>query len=394
MDEDKRIILFTGNCFGENRSGGIIARELKGLLSQAGITSHKVMGASLICPGDDYVSRGVELLTSGKVPPSGGFPTRSIRGFFSDIFGGAFGAVSRYKKNLRKYEGNIELVFVVGDVALLWLTKRALRKTQLIFFAPAKSDYIEPHYKIELRYIKKTADFFFTHDEFTAENLKKQGVSAEFLGNPMLDDLDPVSPQIKIFEDTVRIAVLPGSREEAYRNFIKIIKVADVVVSKREAVFYAALPSALDDNKIRGMVSRDGFEWKDVAPFPYIVRDKLKVYLCRGIFPDILHTCDLVIGLAGTANEQAAGLGKPIVSFTGAGPQTTVARIAEQERLLGGALKFVKGGIEDIADEVVLLIDNPDERKRRGRLGINNMGKPGGALRMAEFVMKNYIKHK
>ena len=61
--------------------------------------------------------------------------------------------------------------------------------------------------------------------------------------------------------------------------------------------------------------------------------------------------------MPGTANEQAAGLGIPVVGFATAGPQYVAGFAARQQRLLGAALTvFVSKGyhaaaMEDIADE-------------------------------------------
>ena len=41
--------------------------------------------------------------------------------------------------------------------------------------------------------------------------------------------------------------------------------------------------------------------------------------LAQGRFGDILEASSVCIGLAGTANEQAVGLGKPVVAFPGPG---------------------------------------------------------------------------
>ena len=51
-----------------------------------------------------------------------------------------------------------------------------------------------------------------------------------------------------------------------------------------------------------------------------------------------INQASVVIGLAGTANEQALYLGKPVVCFEGFGPQSTLARFTEQNKLMEGGL--------------------------------------------------------
>jgi hypothetical protein len=59
-----------------------------------------------------------------------------------------------------------------------------------------------------------------------------------------------------------------------------------------------------------------------------------------GRFADVLHTADAVLGTTGTAQEQAAGLGLPVVSFP-VRPMLAPAFLANQARLLGEALEVV-----------------------------------------------------
>ncbi len=384
----EKIILFTSNCFGEDRSAALIAKELKAQISEKALPGYKILGASLISEAEDYKKRGIDVLFSSEVPPSGGFPTRSMKGFFSDMFTGIIRNVRNFIQALKKIKDNAALAVVVGDVTLLFLTRRALQKTPILFLAPAKSDYIEPHYKIEEWFIRRNVDTMLTHDAFTANNLKSKGLNALFLGNPMMDELEAQPSSLKIKKGKPVVGLLPGSREEAYDNFMKILEIAELISEKKSASFLAALPSTLADEKIGIKAFRNGWDFLETKPFPILKKEKAEVILSRGIFPNVLEASDVIIGLAGTANEQAAGLGRPIVSFVGTGPQTTFQRIAEQERLLGEALKFIQGSPADIAEEVIYLLDHPKERERRGKAGIERMGPSGGAMRIAEFIMK------
>jgi uncharacterized protein (TIGR03492 family) len=94
----------------------------------------------------------------------------------------------------------------------------------------------------------------------------------------------------------------------------------------------------------------------------------------------------MAAGMAGTANEQAAGLGRVVITFPGHGPQACRARLRIQERLLGGAAIFVDGPAETVAAEIVRLLDDPEERARRAQAGRNRMGPPGASARIAEWL--------
>ena len=112
--------------------------------------------------------------------------------------------------------------------------------------------------------------------------------------------------------------------------------------------------------------------------------------MSKDVFDAVLHESTVVIGMAGTANEQAAGMGRPVVSFVGAGAQTTPSRMIDQERLLGGAAAYISDYPEGVAREILWLLDHPEERSRRGAIGRERMGPPGGAKKIAEFLFDEF----
>lgn len=387
-------VLFASNCFGEDRSAALIARELKRIFSKNN-RRVGIFGASLISEGRDYSSRGIPLLYSSRVPPSGGFPTRSLRGLVSDIIDGGFNNTLRFIEAIRDRSAAIRLAVVVGDVPLLWLVRRALKKTPVIFLAPAKSDYIQPHYRIEEFYIRRACDAILTHDQFTADRLARKGLNAAFLGNPMVDGLEPApGRRLKTKPGRKTVGILPGSRDEAYGNFRLILDVLPAIAREhgKPCNWIAALPSTLTDGSLRERTAVNGWSLKRSGHKLFLSRDGLDVLLTRDCFPEVLAASDILIGLAGTAVEQAASLGKPVISFCGTGPQTTRRRMEEQERLLGGAMKFVRDYPDGAVREAVFLLSSPTERKRRGQIGQKRMGRAGGALRIAEYLERRYFR--
>ncbi len=192
-----------------------------------------------------------------------------------------------------------------------------------------------------------------THDEYTAEILRKKGISALFVGNPMMDELVPGG--IDLGEPPV-VGILPGSRSEAYKNFIKILKVVERV--KETVTFVCALPQSLKIERIIHLARQD--EW--IYENGVFRKNEKAVLVVRNAFEDVISKSEIVIGLAGTANEQAAGLGNPVVSFTGYGPQTTLRRMKDQARLLGEAVKFVSDFPNGVVTEISFLLSNPGRK--------------------------------
>ena len=134
-------------------------------------------------------------------------------------------------------------------------------------------------------------------------------------------------------------------------------------------------------------VAADGWT---LAEGDVLRKDGKAVQMGKNLFERVLHESTLVIGMAGTANEQAAGMGRPVVSFVGAGAQTTPSRMIDQERLLGGATAYISDFPEGVSREVSYLLAHPEERARRGAVGRERMGPPGGAKKIAEFLVQEF----
>jgi uncharacterized protein (TIGR03492 family) len=93
------------------------------------------------------------------------------------------------------------------------------------------------------------------------------------------------------------------------------------------------------------------------------------------------------LGMAGTANEQAVGLGRPVVAFPGPGSQFTSKFLVAQKRLLGDALAATDGPVA--AGQAVLdILRDPDKYRIMADCGRERMGPPGGADRMAAELMR------
>ena len=351
------------NSYGEDRSGALIGREMLRLCPDVHIT-----GFPLISLGEEYMKRGIPFVQGFSPPPSGGFLLKSFKGFMEDILT-SFHIPFEYVGKLRG-NGKPDILLVVGDVPLLFLGWIAF-KMKAYFLAPCKSDYIAPHLGIEVSIMRRISKAVFTHDEPTAESLKNKGVKAVFLGNPMMDGLekeDVFSPP----DNKIVIGVLPGSREEAYGNLDRILRVGERIKSyKKDVMFPIAVSPTLDWNRVKSICS--GYEF--AVPV-------------RNAFVDVVLASDIIISLAGTATEQAAGMGKPVVVFNGTGASSTWKRMFAQKRLLGDAVLLFRYDPEKIAREVVRVLNEPERLKRMGEAGKQRMGEEGGARRIAEFILK------
>ncbi|RYX93692.1 hypothetical protein EON78_06190 [bacterium] len=69
--------------------------------------------------------------------------------------------------------------------------------------------------------------------------------------------------------------------------------------------------------------------------------NKDELHLLNGYFGNVLMSSHAVIGVSGTGNEQAAGIGVPIISFPCGSIQYTSKFGEAQKRLLGKALSYI-----------------------------------------------------
>jgi uncharacterized protein (TIGR03492 family) len=146
--------------------------------------------------------------------------------------------------------------------------------------------------------------------------------------------------------------------------------------------FVCALAPAIDLTQIRSAALVTGW---DIEGYE-LRRDGITVTLTRA-FSDAIRAADVVVGLAGTANEQAAGLGRPVITFVGPGAQVSPQFVALQQRLLGDALVVARGW-QDAAEVVMRLLGDPAERAARGQAGRERMGEPGGVPRIAQAILE------
>jgi len=359
------------NGYGEDKAAAAIASKLREIRPSVEVT-----GAPLVTPGDEFSNSGFDVLMRGEVPPSGGFPLKSFKGFVCDT--PFIPNYCRYYRQLRRLRSRIDFPVVVGDLALLMIAYYALRKKP-VFVDLAKSSYKGPHLRMEESILRKLPCKVITRDQCTSDYLRSRRVDAIFLGNPMMDGLIPKG--IELGNEPI-VGILPGSRAEAYENLRKILLVIER--TSQDASFACALPGSLSLDRIASMVRADGW----ALDGGMLRKDSRSVSMVYDGFPDVIARSQVIIGLAGSANEQAVGMGTPVISFAGTGAQTTAKRMEGQQRLLGESVKFVRNAPDGVVDELSCLLSDPEECARRGRIGIQRMGPPGGSEAIARFLIE------
>lgn len=378
------MVLFISNGHGEDLIASFIIKEF--LKESKGV---EVQALPLVGKGGAYQGLGVNILGEQRVLPSGGFARQSFSAFLHDMREGLLSLTKRQVFLLRSLRGKVELGVVVGDIFPLLLSTLFL-KGPLIFLPTAKSQYIHGHGPLEMIVMKYGASLVFPRDERTAHWLRGKGISASFLGNVMMDAYCIRNYSFGVPKGEKILGILPGSREEAFLNLKSILPSLTMLKDMGvKVVPILALAPSLSLKNLRERLP---------APFTLhhgvgegiaarIKGEGVEVLISTEGFGDLLHQATLFIGLSGTANEQAAGMGKVVVAFPGEGPQFGPSFLRAQKRLLGDALLVVERDPKALAEEIKRLLLHEGERLVRGRVGQERMGPPGGASSMAQEIL-------
>jgi uncharacterized protein (TIGR03492 family) len=400
-------LLVVSNGYGEDMEVAQVIR----CLPADGIT---VSAYPLVGLGRAY-PRGVSLLEPRREFPSGGFGMRAgLSVLWADLRGGWLAFWAAQRSTLRSQRGRVDLVVAAGDVYCLWMAAHAGGPT--VYLALPRSEYIAPHSPLELRIIRRAASRVFTRDEATAEALRRRGLPAEYVGFILMDTMTPSGETFGIPPERPVLTLLPGSKPPAFENLVLLLRAVRLVPAAcgaagrgvtSPAVLVAWAPG-LPGDRLRQAVEATGARWVDEHRFHLpddatreapqqrlagtsatgghaTTASSIEVIVTTDHFADALARATVVLGMAGAAHEQAAGLGKPVVAFPGTGPQFTGRFLREQQRLLGEAL-VVAASPEQAADAVARLLADPEERARRGRVGRERQGRPGGAAAIAEYL--------
>jgi len=340
------------NGYGEDLIASHVAKALLELSLDLDLTVTPLVG-----DGHRFIAAGFQPSIQNAMLPSGGF-LRKITAFFQDLISGMLVQVWEQFKHIRRLSHRMDARVCVGDVFCLVLGTRGLKQTT-VFLPTAKSNKFMAHSAIEYWLIRRLANLVVTRDQETADAFNAKGIKAIYVGNPMMDGLKVLSSTgwsvDGVFSDPPALmTVLPGSRDEAYDNMAYIFWLLSkwVLPVKPVAVLVAKAPTLSTDLLIQRAVN-GGWEVLTDVMIKYPKNGVVIEFTSR--FVDALSVSRCVIGLAGTANEQAVFLNRPVICFEGFGPQSTLNRFDEQRRLLGSLLYVVP----ERRDQAIFAVLNP-----------------------------------
>ena len=386
-------ILLISNGHGEDLNGGLIADGLRQCAPGLRLAALPIVGA-----GSAYERRGLPLLYQGRPLPSGGMVYQGLN-LWKDVAAGwlqqSVAQLWRTWRMGRRYD----LVVSIGDHVPLLFALLTGRPT--VVFLVSTSSFYEGQLRLSAltRWCchRSRVRVVLTRDAFTASDLQAQGLAkALFRGYPIMDLPAPDPGQVARQEGTRTLALVPGSRfPEALHNLVLMLRLCQ------------QLGGLAGDGRWRFLVAVvESPHWRDLEPLAgslgwrlsdgvlHSAAGDLEVRLLPGALPSILAASDLVVGMAGTAVEQAVGYGLPVVQLVGRGPQFSYAFAESQMRLLGPTVHTVgrrpadSGEIKEAAALILRLLADSHLPERCAQAALERVGPAGGSRRIAETVLE------
>ncbi len=384
-------ILFISNGHGEDLNGSLIAQEIPKINPDILIKALPIVGE-----GNSYKKLNIELIVSTKSMPSGGIFYLNPLNFIKDLISGLIGLTIKQFYAIYKQRKNFDLIVAVGDIVPIFFAYISGRK--FMAFIVSTSSYYEGNLKLPLLTAmmlkSKRCLKIFTRDQFTAEDLQKRGFTkAIFAGYPIMDTLQPSGKDLNLLANILTIALLPGSRlPEALHNLELELQVCEELILRSESNFNfrAALVPSITENDLKLVAKNQQWEYLEQGVLGKKIHQKQVIVRCyNNAFADILNHCNLVLGMAGTAVEQAVGLGKPVVQIPGNGPQFTYRFAEAQMRLLGLSVTTVddykskKVICQEAAKKIINIVSDQKYQKLCLENGKERVGNPGGSYQIA-----------
>lgn len=381
---DPRRLLVISNGTAEDLIGAALLREL------ARLRQVRALVLPLVGEGRAYHSLPfVEHQASPLPLPSGGFPFGSAENLRADMQAGLI------SESLRQWRWGWEAgqiatqVVVVGDAYALMVGTVAARLAgiSLTHVQPLLSAYymqglglgalrelnalganIPMPYELKLA---RRARAVYVRDAPTAAYYQARGVAARCAGSFALDILGLPERETKLRSPVV--ALVPGSRDDHRFSLPLMLRAVAALSCQHDIEAVAALAHLWEEVQLPSGWTLSPQD----SQTAWATGDGVRVQLWRGSFSAVAHQATIAFGTSGTANEQLAGLGVPVVGFATPGPQYTAGFAGRQQRLLGLALTLCPPDPQALTQAALQLLTSPQMRQAASEDGKKRIGTPG-----------------
>lgn len=380
-------LLVLSNGHGEDEVAVRILKAFKQLQPNS-----RVMALPMVGVGQAYQVQNIPLLMTGQTLPSGGFLGP---GLWRDLRSGLLRLMGQQIRAVRQWSRTGGVILAVGDIVPLLVAVGSGRP--FAFIGTAKSDYgrvgglwRQSIYWPWERWLMSQAQCrgVFPRDRITATTLQRWSIPVFDCGNPMMDDLEPPADSpLSQLPAGLKIVLLPGSHSpEVFANWRLLLSaMGGVMEAPQPYVFLGAISPGITLLPLQKTLRDQGWTPDGAALRPSYQQQHHKLCLIQNGFKECLDHADLVMAMAGTATEQAVGLGKPVITLPGPGPQFTPQFAAAQARLLGPSIFLMKGP-QDLSQTLSKILDPLPESQQWIENGWGRMGGPGASDRIAHSL--------
>ena len=381
-------VLFLSNGHGEDLNASLIVGELQKIQPQLSIAALPLVGE-----GKAYQKLPVPIIAPTATMPSGGIIYTNPFNWIKDIGAGLIGLTIKQIQAAFKVSKNCDLLIAVGDIVPIAIAR--LTGRPFVAFIVSTSSYYEGTIKLplltELCLRSDKCLRVFTRDKYTATDLENRGIKkAIFAGYPIMDVLTPTGKDLELDSQIPMIALLAGSRlPEALSNLALQLQVCEEIVKIKPMQFRAAIVPSITETDLENLAKQEGWHYLGAGK---LEKNGAKVCCYRDAFADILHHCDACLAMAGTAVEQAVGLGKPVLQIPGFGPQFTYPFAEAQMRLLGESVITIGKKPTEVnlfknaAVKIVDILADSQYLHRCLENGKIRVGESGGSKNIAEEI--------
>ncbi len=397
-------LLCISNGHGEDLIAIRILQALKGLLPHLQMAALPVVGE-----GRQYQKLGIEIIGPTKQMPSGGFIYMDSQQLARDLKGGLLQLTVSQLRAMGQWLRSDDVVLAVGDIVPLlfgWLSRCAYG-----FVGTAKSEYyvrdeqglcLERSAWLDAldfqrtcvympweRWLMRRSTCVFARDGITTKQLQRWAVDAYDAGNPMMDGF-VIPPRLDLTDiDDLKVLILPGSRApEAYENWHRLLRGAMNMMQtlRRSLTFLTAAAPSLELGQLTAILESYGWESRASG----YVQGKHSLMISQGAFVDYAQQAHVAIATAGTATEQVVGLGKPVLTLPGKGPQFTYSFAQAQSRHLGPSVTLVPEPTQ-MGTALRSILTDLDRQATIYQNGLHRMGPPGAGQRIADILVKTLL---
>lgn len=390
-------LLFASNGHGEDVIAGRILDRLCARRPQLSVEGWPMVGE-----GAAYAARGVATVGARNLLPSAGFATLDPALMARDLKAGWIGTYWRQAMAARAMRGRYRMIVAVGDIVPIGAG--VLSRTPFVFVGCAKSAYYGPRHGyigLEKWLLRRHCAETYPRDALTVAELERAGVACRYLGNPMMDGLEGTGDRLGISGDETVVGLLAGTRADAETNMLDLIAAADAaprhVSDSARLRFVFAVRSEFDPQAFAAALKADPrlAAWRAASVGTrddggVVMRlehpSAMQVLVAKGRFADVLRLSRVVVGMAGTANEQAIGLGVPLVTVPSSGVQGE-RYVRMKMAYFGEAAVLAPREPDAVAGAVAGLLADPARCARMAAAGRERMGLPGGSEAIAGAVL-------